>query len=422
MSTPKKKYADKTCIVYDHGSFVSVAQRLARDFGQVYYYSPCKDTFAQYKKTKVGFGLEGVQRINNFFDFLDEADLIVFPDIMDADLQLHLDDLGYKVWGSRRGEDLEMDREGMRELLEEMDLPVPEYTVVIGITNLREYLKENQNVWVKISTFRGDFETFQSKNYDYIALRIDELEKVFGAFKEDIEFIVDDNLPDKVEIGYDGYCVDGVFPNETIFGLEIKDLGYVCHRKKNDELHPELLKFNSKLSHYLKEVGYKNNISTEMRIGKDGIGYMTDACSRFGSPPSELYQEMYANFSEIIWEGAHGNCIDPVFQNEFGVQVIMSSEWAAKNWLTIQFDEKYKDNIKLRNCAVNDGVNVIIPSDVPVSEIGSIVATGKTLDEALAKVEEIADTIRGYYVEIPLSSIDKAKEEIEKLEEIGYKF
>jgi len=61
-----------------------------------------------------------------------------------------------------------------------------------------------------------------------------------------------------------------------------------------------------------------------------------------------------------------------------------------------------------------------LPQVIELEEIGSIVATGKTLEEAINNLEEISDEMRSYSVTIPLGSIDKAKEEIDKLTEFGY--
>ena len=410
----------KSVIVYDNGTFVSVAERLAKDFGKVMYYSPCKSAFPQVKNALIGHGLRGVERINNFWDHIDEMDIAVFPDVMDGDIQLHLDSLGKKVFGSRKGEDMELNRDGMKEYMKELGLPVGHYEIVKGMDALRKYIKAHKNIWIKISTYRGDFETLQAKNYSYIQLKLDEIERELGAVKNEVEFICEDDLDDKVEVGYDGYCINGQFPNETMFGIEVKDLGYVGLMKPYKDLPEPVLNFNNVITPTMKAYGYKNFVSTEVRIGRDQIGFMNDFCGRTGSPPNELYQNMFTNFSQIVWEGAHGKCIDPIPENKWGVEVLIHCSWAEKNWLPIQFPEKYYDNLKFRDVCVINGQHYIIPQYVGLPEVGAIVATGDTLEAALSQVEEIADTIRGYYVEVPLNAIDKAKEEIEKLKTFGY--
>ena len=220
--------------------------------------------------------------------------------------------------------------------------------------------------------------------------------------------------------GYDGYTIEGQYPTKTMFGLEIKDLGYVGVMKDYKDLPKSVIDFNTAMIPILKGYKYKNFFSTEIRVGKDKIGYMIDFCARLGSPPNELYQEMFTNFSEIIWEGAHGKCIDPIPQSKFAVEILIHCPWAEKNWLPIQFPDKYYNNIKFRDVTVIKGHHYIIPQYVGLPEVGAIVATGKTIEDAFNIVEDIAETIRGYYVDVPLHAFDNAMEEIDKLKSFGY--
>ena len=286
--------------------------------------------------------------------------------------------------------------------------------------NLRKYLKEHKNVWVKISRWRGDFETLQSKNYDYISLKLDEIEHELGAWANQMEFICEEDLPDKVEVGYDGYCINGQFPTKTMFGIEIKDLGYLGVMKEYKDLPEPVINFNTKIAPLMKSYKYKNFYSSEIRVGTDKKGYMIDSCNRCGSPPNELYQEMFTNISDIIWEGAHDKCIDPIPKAKFGAEVLIHCPWAEKNWLPIQFPEKYYDSIKFRDVMDIKGQHYIIPQYVGLPEIGAIVATGNTIEETFKTIEEIAETVRGYYVDVPLHALDTAMEEVNKLKKLGY--
>lgn len=407
-------------MVYDYGTFVGLAERLGRDFGKVYYYSPWKSSFPQKKFTLIGDGVPNVERVNEFFDYIDDVDIFVFPDVSDGDLQLHLESIGCKVWGSRKGEELELERVSMKKLIKKLDLPLGKYEVVKGTENLRKYLKEHENVWIKIDTFRGDFETFKSLNYDYIAPKIDEVEINLGAMKDYIEFIIEEDLPDKVELAYDGYTIDGKFPTKSLCGIEIKDLGYVGVCKPYESLPEPVKEFNSKISPILKNYGYKNFFHPEMRVGKDGLGYVIDPCCRCGSPPNEVYQEMFTNLSDIIWNGAHGICIDPEPNGKYAVEVLIHCNWAERNWLPMQFPEKYKNAIKFRNTTVIDGQYYIVPQYLGLPEVGAIITSGDTVEGAMDKINEIAEEVKGFYIDVPSQSLDKANEEIDKLKSFGF--
>ena len=763
---------NKSVLVYEYGTFVGIAERLARDFGKVYYFSPWKSSFPQKKLVCIGEGLENIERVNSFWDYVDDADIIFFPDVIDGDIQVHLDTLGKHVWGSRMGENLELDRFGLKKLLKELKLPVGKYESVIGITNLRKYLKSHKDIWVKVSCFRGDFETFKSVNYDFIETRLYEIEQNLGILKEEVEFLCENDLPDKVELGYDGYFVNGQFPTKSVCGIEIKDAGYIGIFKDYSKLPKPIIEVNTKLAPILKKYNYNNFFSTEVRVGKDGLGYLIDPCfddktevltnegwkffkdlnrnesvatlnqygfleyqlptdylinnykgkmihfsnrknsfdclvtpnhlvlrsdrnkkklfkeradsltdkgyiprtakwignnkeyftlpmyhkewdfigqygqyvckkvkhipevkipmkdwvkfmgwylsegslggkwtvqvsqfkhqeevkemfknlpfkyaynngnfrmcsvqlvnylkkyglcdkkyipdyiknaspeiirifldafnlgdgsihkgnkvyyttsidladgiqelllkvgsignimtiqakgtiakikdkeyirnhnsytiyernnfksywfetqgrkhlyinekdyngkvycvttpnntvfvrrngkpnwssncMRCGSPPSEVYQELYTNISDIVWNGAHGKLIDPIVKDKFAVEAIIHCNWAERNWLSVLRPEKYKHNIKFRNVTRRGDVHYIVPQYIGLPEIGSVVTTGNSIDSCIDQITEIAESIKGFYVEIPLESLDKAKEEVAKTKEFGY--
>ena len=58
----------KCATVYDMGTFVGVAERIAKDFGKVNYYSPWKSSFPEKGLSMIGEGLTNVTRVNDFFD------------------------------------------------------------------------------------------------------------------------------------------------------------------------------------------------------------------------------------------------------------------------------------------------------------------------------------------------------------------
>lgn len=421
---PQDKIVDlkeKTVMIYDNGLFIELGKTLSKYFKKVYYCMPWKNAFPKSNQYIVGYGAEGVERIYNFFDYIDEIDLFIFPDVYDGDLQVYLQSIGKNVWGSRKGEEMELYRCQMNEYMKSLGLYVTPYTSVTGISALREYLKEHEDVYVKCSILRGDFESFHSPNYEFVEPKLDEIEYKLGAMKDIKEFCIEDAYNDAVETGMDLYTVDGQYPSQSLTGIEIKDLGYIGKVIDYNSVSTKITDFNEKISDTFKNYEYRGFFSTEIRISKDKPPYMLDFCARMPSPPSELYQLMYKNLADIIWYGSQGYMIDPIVEHKFGVEVMIFSSWADQNWQEIEFDHKYRDNIKLRNlCVINDKY-YCVPQEVGLPEVGAIVAEGDTLKEAIELVKKIADTVQGYYLEIKMESIDKALEQFDDLEKLGVK-
>lgn len=422
-TTPEKtNLKDKTVLVLDFGLFIEIAIRVSKDFKKVYYHNPSwKNAFPKSNSTVVGHGIKEIEVVLNFWDVFDEVDLFIFPDIYNGDLQVYLRSIGKLVWGGGKGEEGELLRQDMKEHMRDLGLPVGGYTVITGMDDLRKYLKTNKEKWVKLNSTRGDAETFFSPYYKFVEPKLDEIEYNLGALKTIKEFIVEDNLPDKVEIGYDGWTIDGQYPVRCITGIEVKDVGYIGVAKEYKDLPKEITEYNTKMAPTFKKWNYRGFMSTELRVGKDKKAYMIDACQRAGSPPNEIYQNMYKNLAEVMWYGSQGILIEPIIEGKFGVEAMIHSSWADKNWQQIEFSPEYRENIKLRNLAIINGEYYAVPQSVALPEIGAVVAHGETLKEAIDKVKEVADAIKGYYLEVKIESIDRAMEEFKKLEEFGIK-
>lgn len=415
--------SEKTALVVDRGSFMKLAERLGRDFKKVYYFNPChKSTYPRFPEAMIGRGLksENVEWVQDLWDI--EPDIYVFPDTYDGDLQLHLRSLGKRVFGSGKCEELELLRCQTLEFMAELGLPIPDYEEVKGLDNLREYLKANKDVYVKCDRYRGTFETFHSENYKLSEPLLDKLEAELGPAKNLLCFSVFDPI-EGVEVAYDGYCIDGQYPNKSLCGIEIKDTGYIGHVKEYSKLYKEVLKINEALSPTLKINQYRNFISPEMRVDKKGIGYIQDFCCRQPSPVSECYYELLKNFSEIVWNGAEGILIEPEFAGEYVMTLVISSDWAKENWQAVYFPKEINNWVKLRSYTIIDGTYYIVPNIIDKNDcIGVVVAIGNSLEDCAKKINSYADQIKGYRISIPCATVEKMQEEIEKSESIGMEF
>lgn len=407
-------FKSKSVLVYDAGGiFVSLAERLARDFGRVGYFVEWESGFADGRELLVGSGLDGVERLKYLWQESGDFDLIVFPDVWHRDLQNHLRAQGRRVWGSGSGSELELARWNTKERFPELGLPVNQAVQIIGTSNLRGYLKANQKQYVKISAFRGIGETFYSESYDLVKGQIDELDARLGPLASFLGFIVEEAIPDAVEVGYDGYCIDGQFPKTAVVGIEKKDKAYFGRACQYDDLPETVRKTNDALSKVLGEYQYRQFFSTEIRE-KDGKGYLIDITARHASPAGEVYCEMFTNLAEILWEGSAGNLVEPVIEEPYGAQIILCSEWAETNYEPIKFPESLRAFVKLYNhCRVN-GLDYTVPQLAKMKQVGSVIALGKSPEAAVKLCKERAEQIHGYDLETESDALDEAVQEMDK--------
>ena len=419
-----KNVSDVVACVVDSGLFCEQAVTLAKTYKRVLYCVPgaIQCAFPRLNNTKIGIGLEGIEVVESIFgDFFDEVDLWIFPDVYLATTQLFLERLGKVVWGARMAEELELSRDGCKRLMKAEGLPVGSWEMIKGTADLREFLKVHPKRWVKVNKYRGMFETFFSKDYRDVETRIDEIEYSLGAFKTELEFIVEEDLPDRVELGTDGYVVDGEYPTKLLSGIEIKDLAYLGIFKSYADLPEPLTRWNTAMAKHFKEYHARTFFSAECRIGKDHIPFMCDACIRSGSPPNELFQIFYENFSEIIWSGANGKLIDPIPVAKWGAEVLIHSPFADKNFQPVEFPQEFREFVKLRNAVKINGRFYAVPQAVGLPEIGAVCGFGNSMDEAFEMCKEVASHVTGYYIDIDVKQLDNAQQEVERMEEFNLK-
>lgn len=377
--------------------------------------------------THIGYGMENIEVVDSIYGpHFDDVDLFVFPDIYFGYEQEMLEKMGKKVWGSRTGECLELKREGMKEILHALDLPVGKFTHIKGIANLRAFLKANdgQVFHVKIDKHRGSFETFRVDSYKDVEPKLDEVEFNAGAFKSIMEFTVEEDLPDRVEVGTDCWAITDdegncQYPEHLISGIEIKDVGFASIFKKYSDLPEVVTRFNERMKPVFAAYGWRGFVSTEVRVGKDMEPYMIDLCARAPSPPNELYQEAYSNLADCVWYGANGIVIEPEATAKYGAEIMLHSSWADKGWQPVNFPPEIRDRVKLRNATKIDDVYYAIPQSCGLPEIGAVIGLGDTLKEALDDAVANAEQVSGYYLDAKMGAIDDIKKQCEKLEELG---
>lgn len=413
--------SDKTCLVFDHGLFVELALRLSRDFGKVYYHAPWERGFSLVNEAVIGNGFDEITWVDEIWDVIDEVDLFVFPDVLHSGLQLHLESMGKRVWGSRKGDALEIRRAYLKKVQQELGMHHPSYEIVRGMANLRDYLKDHPDQYVKLSKYRGMMETFHHTEYAQTEPLLDQLAVKFGSVKDVVPFLVEDPVVTDIEVGYDGYCVDGTYPAFGIQGYEVKDKCLIASVQKYEEIPEEITIVNHVLATVLKDYRYRNFWSTEIRVAQ-GNSYLIDPCCRCPSPCTEIQLELWENLGEILWHGAAGELIDQKVVAQFGVEAIIDHNGDEHGWRTLEVPEEIRRWVKLYNVCKVDGTYAIPPFPHSCDAIGAIVGIGDTLEEAIEALKDHLTHLKDQPITAKVESLYDALEEIQKAEKKGIEF
>lgn len=414
-------YKDATALFIDNGLFVELAIKLSKDFKRVLYYSPWQSGFPKSSNGSIGKGIEGIERVDYMFDHIRDIDIAIFPDVYYGDYQDYFRSVGIRVWGCGSAEFLETDRWRTRQYQKKAGMPVPETKRFVGLDALRAYLKTAEDKFVKVSKWRGDFETFHHVKYFTSEPILDKLEWSLGARKKIEEFIVEASVGE-VESGYDGWVIDGKFPPIAMYGFEIKDAAYAAKIEEYEKIPKPIQWVNDKLVPVFKDAGSRGFFSTEVRFGKDKAPYLTDPCLRSGSPPSEVMMECYSNLPEIIYEGSAGTMVTPKPLAKYAAMAMMHSAWADGNWMPVDFKKSDRQWIKFRNLTIIDGRHYAVPLSSGLPEIGAVVGIGNTLNEAMERVKEVAKNVEGYILDIKIADFDPTLQTLDEAKKYGVGF
>lgn len=406
---------NRTAICVEHGLFQPLAHRLAKDYERVLYFRPWVSSLPHPNAFYVGTGYKDIGRIESYEQYFDDKDVTwVFPDLHFAELQKWLRSQGRAVWGAGDGEELELMRGETKELMEKIDLPVKPWARVVGLTELDELLQQKENVFVKISKLRGLTETFCSPNYELVKPKLDSLREELGGRSEVQEFIVEQPVDDAIEVGYDGFCVDGEFPKTALVGVEVKNCCYIIKSVPYASLPKQVSEVNRKLAPAMKERSYRGFFSTEIRVGKDKKPYLLDLTCRQATPAGEAMMEITSNISEIVEAGAHGRLIDMKPSGKFAAQAMLSSEFVKKNWLPIQIPESIREHVHLYNSCMVEGVEYVIPMGDDDAHVGSVTASGSTPEEAVKLCQKYIKQIEAFGLKDDADKLPEAIKDLQK--------
>lgn len=416
-----KPASESTILIFDHGLFLPLAERMAREFKRVFYFSEWQEGFSTVNKACVGDGIPGVERVADFWTVKDEVDCWCFPDIQKSGLQLELESQGCAVWGARSGDELELNRELFLKTLKYVGLDVPKFEVVRGITALTDLLRDTEDKFIKISRYRGSLETFHWRSWKLDENFLDLLAVRFGAVRELVKFIVFDPIDTPLEIGGDTYCVDGRWPSLMLHGIEAKDKGYfgavTDTEKMPDQLKAVLDAFKDPLEKYR----YRNFWSMEVRVTDDAAFFIDPTC-RGGLPSSASQMELWSNLGEIILAGAHGELVEPVPAAKFSAEVLLKIKSdRGGNWRKCEIPKELRQWLKFSGHCEVDGLAWFAPEEDNDDACGWMVAIGDSPKEVLETMKEQVEMLAdGLFTDLgPLADVIAA---IDSGEDQGIEF
>lgn len=422
----KMKRNNSSICIIDYGTYIAWAIHLTKYFNKVYYFSDWKTANPRIELDNVGTGIEGVERISNLWDYIDDIDYFVFAHLYQSDLGEYLRSIGKKVWGASPSEILEIDRILFYEELEKIGLPVVKYEAIKGVNNLKEYLSDKKDKYIKVSKYRGDFESYHHVNINLTNIFLDDLSKQIGILKNEIEFIVQDKIDAVVEVGGDFYSVDGKYPKNIAWGVEQKDSSFCEKTCSYDEMPKELKTITDKFASVLKEYKHNGTFCQEVRITESGESYFTDpVICRFPLPPTFLSMNLISNWDEIFIGGCEGMVVEPKYAAKYGAEILLKTDYAGDNWCPVYFPKEIENNVKLQLCLKRKDTWYVIPSEnigVDMKEIGSCTGLGTTPEEALRSALEVAKQVETVGIRYDEGVLEKNMETIKNMEKHGIFF
>lgn len=384
-----KELSQVTAIVVDNELFQPIAHRLARDFRRVLYFTEWEKA-RKIEDAVAGDGFPDIERCFDYWEVKDEVDLWVFPDVGYAGLQKELESQGRLVWGTRDAGRQETDRALFLKTLKRCGLNVPPHDVVMGLVALRKFLEDAEDVYIKISRYRGSFETSHFRNMKEDRGLLDLWGVKFGPVSEKIPFLVFHNIDTPLELGADLYRAGGKWPSLMLNGIEWKDRSYFAAVTKREDMPQQIQDVLECYGEVLDESRYAGQFSMEMRL-KDEDGYFIDPTCRGGLPSTASQLTLWRNFSEIVYRGAQGEMVEPEAAAQFSAESIVTMKGDNNLWRTAEIPVKLDGHLLLAGCCMVDGVVAFAPDDDDT--VGWLVNTGDDQKAVILGMNELADEL-----------------------------
>lgn len=381
---------------YDHGLNTELAVSFATAGHDVAYFSPWDETSPKSAKALIGYGLEGVTRIEDFDKAAERSEFLVFPDTFNGARAEYWRRQGKSVWSAGYAERLEEDRAYMNGLQKSLGIATPQRQIVKGVAALDEALRKCKDKYVKVSKFRGDKETFHHE--DYSRTRTQFLGNMWRDFGDNptLEFIIEDPIPDAVEVGNDDIFQMGRYMSPGMVGYEAKDkayLGHVC-----DQPPAFMAELRDSLRMTLRSYNVQSFVSYEMRVVPGPKAYLIDPTLRCAHPVLSGMLANYMNISDVLIKGTPPKAASP-----YVAIIVIESDWADDHWTEVQFDPEWRKYVKLKRACRVEGRYFALPGFSVVCEC---VGIGSTAEAAVTMAKKVVEQVKVTSAQYDCSALD----------------
>ena len=410
--------------VKDYGLYVQQASSLAdKGKNQVVYFSDFYDISQEYHRYAPGVNFDYLKKTKYFFDYVKDSDCLVNFDCSGNDEFIHFKEIypEKSVFSAGLGERIENRRLEFRKLLTDCKVLQNKWELVVGIDNLRKYLKDHPDSYVKSDIFRGDSESFPARRLKVVEGELDRLAVVYTPHKNDQEFIVEEKIDSIVETGFDGFY-DPTNGFQGFYGYEV-DKGFVIMNTK-DPLPKAIKETLEAIEPKLREMDYRGAISTEERIVDGKKHYFIDITCRLADCGSMIYSEpsLFKNFPEVVYKVGKKEKYKIDMGYKYVSALPLNSSEATDNFLYIDVDKKHLDKVKMHvPCKDKDGDYWSCPNMLGLCVV--LVAGGNTIEEVKNKIKKAADYVDADSLnKEPVSCINKIDGIIAKGKQVGVMF
>lgn len=422
-----KELFDITALFIDYqGLYLPLAKKLGETYKRIIYKDQCEEAFCTVNRAVIGDSFPPDDRFHvckedEWWFEKDDIDLAILPDSRGSGLAHELASQGKPVWGSFGSSTLEHSRGYFLELLKKFGFDIPKWDKVVGIDELRDYLKDKEDKFIKISKYRGTMETKKWRSYDDDEGWLDYMAVKLGIVKNLQPFYVFDKIETDLEIGGDTYRV-GRWPALVLDGYEWKDKGYLGHLKPFEELPEQTRAVMDAFGPMLDESGHANFWSMEIRV-KDDKSYFLDPTPRGPIPGTGAQLLIYKNLPEIIAAGAEGEMVDPEPAAPYVAEVALSCKGPpGESWSSVRIPKELERWVNLSSCCKVNGRYGFPPlTQHDGDEIGWMGALGSTPQELVDTIlEQVALLPDG--VDAATDALISLLQEIQSAEEQGIEF